>query len=884
MRIWNWLVRLYPEEFRLEYGRDLLDDLHERSRGESSPKFYVEAAGDVVATAWKEHCRIMIRDFVHSFRRMLAHPGTAVIAILSLALGIGANTTMFSIIYASMLRPLPYPEADRRVVAFAVQTNAASQNMLGGSAAADFMDWRASSKTLDQWHLFTFGNPTTAVANGFAERIVTQAVTPGAMEALGIRPLMGRLPRPGEEDERPAVISEEYWKRSFGGDPGVLGRRFGSNNESNVIVGVVPSGVEIFNEPGRVDAWTVVNLNPGSDWVQRQIPWLLTTARLKPGVSLGQAQAEMSAIAARLEKEYPGTNKNRGVRLASFRDARNGQMGYLLYPLFGAVGFVLLIACANVANLLLARASARRREISVRAAIGATRRRLIREFLMDGAVLALPGVLIGILIAFGGLQLFRAIVPQGFPGATLVQLNIPVLVFTAAIGAAASISAAFFPALQGTRVELTEALKESGRGSGSRLRQLFRSSLVAGEIALALILLVGTGLLINTTVRLAGLERGFDAQNVTVVEMDLAGRRYMNNAPKREIDMRYVEPATGQFIEHALRSVQALPGIERAAFASHVPLGPQRGAGVRVRIVGGQENANEVRRSMCNIITPDFFATLRIPVKSGRALTERDTQASPWVAVVNEAFAREFFPNGNALGQLVMLHLGPEDRQREIVGVVGDAKQFSPRNPVQPEVYASHFQQPREIPGNLQGHRFRSSLLLRTSGSAPPPRATLEKIIQAFDKNLPIVEIRSLEDHAALRNAGVTLVMNLLGVFSGIALLLAVVGIYGLMSHAVADRVHEIGIRSSLGATRSQILWLIGSYGCKLAVAGIAVGAVGALLASRALQVMLFGVKPGDPATMALTALLLLAVSAAACALPAMRAARIDPAAALRRE
>ncbi|MEP7363683.1 MAG: ABC transporter permease [Acidobacteriota bacterium] len=884
MRIWRWLVRLYPEEFRLEYGRDLLDDLQGRSREERRAKFYVEAAGDVVATAWKEHCRIMFRDFVHSFRRMLSQPGMALIAVLSLALGIGANTTMFSIIYASMWRPLPYPDADRRVVVFQVPTNAAYNFSIGGATSSDFMDWRTQSKMLDQWHLFTRGNPTTSVASGVAERIFSQSVTPGTMEALGIRPLLGRLPQPGEEDDRPTVISEEYWKRSFGADPTVLGRRFGSNNESNMIVGVLPAGVELFNDPGRVDAWPVVNLSPGSEWVQRRIPWLLASARLKLGVRIEQAQEEMSAIAARLERAHPATNKNRGVKLASFRDARNGQMGHLLYPLFGAVGFVLLIACANVTNLLLARASARRREISVRAAIGATRGRLIREFLMDGAVLAVPGVFMGVLVAYAGLQLFRTIVPQGFPGATIIELNVPVLIFTAAVGASASIAAAFFPALQGARVELTDALKESGRGSGSRMRQLLRSSLVAGEIALALILLAGTGLLINTTIRLAGMERGFDAKNVTVVEIDLAGTRYMTNAPTREIDMRYVEPAVGQFIEHALRSARALPGVEHAAFAGGVPLGPSRGPNVGVRIAMGQANADELRNAAFNSITSGYFETLRIPVKLGRAITERDTYSSPWVAVVNEAFVREFFPNGTALGQVVTLNLGPEDRQREIVGVVGDAKQQNSRYPARPEVFASHFQQPREIPGNFQGQRFRSSLIFRTNGTAPPSRETLSRIVTSFDKNLPIVELNTLDSLIAMRDPGLKLVMSLLGVFSGIALLLAVIGIYGLMSHAVADRVHEIGIRSSLGASRSQILWLIGSYGCKLAAAGITVGTVGALVASRALQVMLFGVKPGDPLTLALTALLLLMVSAAACALPAMRAAQIDPATALRRE
>lgn len=822
------------------------------------------------------------RDLIYSCRRMLAHSGMALIAILSLALGIGSNTTMFSILYSAILRPLPYPESDRLVAIRNASTrNRANQ---GPASAADFIDWRAGSKTLEQWHLFDFGSASTAIGAGTPDRIRAQHVTPGMFEALGIRPVIGRFIQPGEESQRLAVIGEHYWQRAFARQADVLGRKLIVEGELHTIIGVAPVGVEIFGEPGATDFWNAIDLSPGSNWIQRSVPWLIATARLKPGVSIEQARSEMDGLAANLATTYSETNRERGVALTPALEASNGNMSGFLWPLFGAVGFVLLIACSNVANLLLARAVVRRREIALRAALGASRERLVREFLMNGVVLAIPGVLGGAAVAYGSILLFRAVAPVGFPGASLVELNLPVLGFTAITGALAGIGAALLPALQGAKVNLTDALKEGGRGSGSRTGKHLRSLLAAGEIALSLILLAGVGLMVNTMLRLGHQQLGFDPENVTIAQLHVTGERYMTDLPKQEIDMRNVEPPVAAFMEHLLGAVREIPGVQAAALASSIPMGPSTGPGVRVIVAGAEPSARGSGGTASNMITPGYFEALRIPLRQGRLVTDRDSQAAPWVAIVNESFVREFFPGGQALGQVVTLGMGPEDRLREIVGVVGDYKQNSPRFPPRPEIFTSHFQQTSVIPGNFQGPRFRSSLIVRTATSRGPSAETLMKIVAGFDKDLPVFNVTPLSTHIASRDQGIRFYTGVLGIFAVIALLLAVIGIFGLINHSVTDRMHEIGIRSPLGASRVQIMWLVVSHGMKLAAAGLAVGVAGALAVTRLLSSMLFGVKPGDPATLFIAACFLLVLTAVTCAAPALSATRIHPAIALRME
>jgi putative ABC transport system permease protein len=606
-------------------------------------------------------------------------------------------------------------------------------------------------------------------------------------------------------------------------------------------------------------------------------------------VTLEQAQAELSAIAAGLSRIYPESNAQRAVALTPMMEARSGDAGAIFYPLLGAVAFVLLIACTNVANLLLARAASRRREISVRAALGAARSRLMREFLADGVVLAAPAVLAGLALAYGGLALFRAAAPEGFPGVATVRVNLAVLWFTVAAGSVAGVFSAMVPALQGSQADLTESLKEGARGSVSRKRQRFRSSLVAGEVGLALILLAGAGLMIGTVRRLQNHAPGFDPAGVTVAQFHLTGPRYMTNAPQREIDMRNVEPAVALFFEHVLREVRTLPGVERTALAGSVPMGPVSGApGVRIRMAGASEPDDQLRSSIYTPVTSDYFETLRIPLRRGRYLNEHDTASGQWVAVVNETFARQFVPAGKAIGQIITIAapgMAPvEERPRRIVGVIADHTQYTARIPPQPEVYTSYFQQPSVIPGTMQGQRFRPSLVMRSRPAGGINPEAISRIVADFDRQLAVSGVKTLEAHIAGRSAPMRFYAYTLGLFATAAIALAAVGIYGLMHYSVSDRMHEIGIRVSLGASRRRVVWLIVSHGLKLAGIGIALGIAGALATTRLLERFLFGIQPWDPLTFSFVTAAVLAVAVASSAVPAWRTARVDAAIALRRE
>ena len=886
--LWDCLLRSYPSDFRLEYGPEMTQTFSERYREEgSAARFFLcmRTFTDVLATAAKEHHRVMMNDLRQSYRRLAATPVITAVAIFSLALGIGANSAIFSLVYAVLLRPLPYPEVDRRVILFTGPPNSGAR---GNATTADFIDWRRASTTLDDWNMFSFRSVVTALGAGLPERIKLQHVTPGLFQSLGVRPVIGRLFRTGEEKEHPALISEGYWRRRFEASPDVLGRSLRFGDGVHTVIGVIPSGFELFDEPSGIDVWNTIDLHPGSIWVQRKVPWLMATAKLKPGIALPQAQQELSGIAAELARIHPLSNANRAVMLTPMGEVRSGNAGPLFYPLVGTVAFVLLIACVNVANLLLARAVVRRREIAVRAALGASRRRLVRELLADGVALAIPAMAAGLALGFIGLELLRAYAPAGFPGIARVEINRAVLGFTAAVGVFAGLVAAVLPAVEASRADLTEALKEGARGSASRRRQRLRTCLVGGEIALALVLLNGAGLLIGTVVRLQNFDPGFDGHNVTVAQFHLTGPRYVTNAPSREIDMRKVEPAVQMFFEHVLAGLRSLPAVEGAAFTASVPLGPLSGpADVRIRPAGASEADGELAPSKYTPVTADYFEAMRIPLRKGRYIDEHDTASAQWVAVVNEAFARQFFPNSEALGQVVTVTPAggaAGELPRQIVGVVADHTQYTPRIPPVPEIYTSYFQQPNLIPGTMQGQRFRPSLVVRTRGAAAIAPETIATIVAGFDRELAVADVKPLEHYIRLRNAPMRFYAHTLGLFAVIAIVLAAIGIYGLMSYSVADRLHEIGIRLSVGASPSSVLWMIVSHGLKIAAIGIVIGFGISLMTTRLLQGFLFGLEPWDPLTFSCVAMLVLIVALTATAWPALRATRVNPVLALRHE
>lgn len=878
-RLYSWLIHAYPPEFRAQYGAEVLrslDDGLAEAKGTRRVWFVLIATWDILRTAGQERFGVMRRNVAESCRRFWANPIIALVALVSLSIGIGANSTVFSIINASLLRPVPYRGAERIVMVHSTNGDRST-----GVAPGDFRDYRERSRTLEDWHMFTAPRPMMALGGELSERVSIQQVTEGLFESLGFQPVIGRLSQPAEAGLY-AVLSERYWRRAFGGKDDALGKTVGLEGGPHTIVGVVPEEFELFSgERAPTDIYGLIAIR-GDSWAQRRIPWTLVMSRLKPGETMEGAQAEMSVIAGRLAKEYPKTNSNRGVRVMSFRESHDGHLRKLFLMSFGAAGLILLIGCANVANLLLAMATARRRELAVRAALGASRRRLAVELLCDGLVLSIPGVVSGVLLAIGGIHLYRIFAPGvGLPVAHL-KLDQGVLAFAALAGVVAGVGASLFPAASASRTDLTEALKEGARGSSGCNRQRVRSLLVVGQIALALILLVAAGLTINTAIRLHNRPLGFDPNEVTVASVHMPEARYAVRAPTRETGMWYIESRAASFLEHMLREVSELPGVQSAALAAGVPMGPNSSPPVQVRALRDPNAAP--RTATFTPVTGGYFETLRIPLLRGRYISEKDTTAGQWIAVVNQRFVRTFFPDQDAIGEEIVLNTGPNEPPRRIVGIVSDVTQFAAQSLTRPQVFTPYWQQLREVGGSFLAARLRPQLLVRSAVHGRPEGTTLTRLAAGFDKELAVYGVKPLDTYVDEGGLGHRFTATLWGVFSALALILAMAGIYGLMNYAVRDREHEIGIRLTLGASRGQVLRMILLGGLKLTVVGLAIGTAGALWTSKLFKTVLFEIEPWDPSTFAASAAALLVASISACLYPALRATWINCIQALRDE
>lgn len=622
------------------------------------------------------------RDLKHSSRRLKAIPGFAAIAILSLALGIGVNAAIFSVIYAAILQPLPYKDADRIVLLW-TQNSKGTGNDHGAVSGGDFRDWKTSAHSFEQMALLTGTMQFTMIGAGNAERVNTQAVTPEIFPLLGVQARVGRVFR---AEELPgggcALLSYGFWQRRFGGDPAVLGKLLRISGEPRVVVGVMPPGFHLMDNSTETDIWHSIDLtNPA--WLQRPVRWIRAMGKLKRGVTLQQAQEEMRSIAAGLEAKYPDTNRNVGALVETYRKSMSQFLGPVLYPLFGAVVFVLLIASTNVASLLLVRAATRRREIAIRAALGAGRRRLMSELVADGVTLGSVGALFGIAIAWAALKLFVALSPFRLPGIDDVSLNGSVLSFLALTGLLTGILVGLAPAWQASAVDDYEALKEGSRSSAGTSRVSLRGVLVSAEIALALMLLISAGLMIRTVHKMQGVDLGFDASHVTILRFDLSGERYSRPAPVHGSDYRLADPRVDQFIRQVIAGVKQIPGIESAAMVGGVPMGPSDNYNCPFEILGRPNQSNTPAfTALANPATPDFFKTLHIQLIKGRLLNEHDRENTPWAVVINETMARKFWPDRDPLGQIIRITTMPEEQPREIVGVVKDVRQFNVSYPV----------------------------------------------------------------------------------------------------------------------------------------------------------------------------------------------------------
>jgi putative ABC transport system permease protein len=800
------------------------------------------------------------QDLRFGVRSLLRNPLPTGLALLILTLGIGANTAIFSVISGVLLEPLPYPQPERLILAIDSAPRHGFPRF--ASAPLNFRDWREQNRsfaTLDAYDTYHFNltgaERPVAVHGGL--------VTGDFFRTLGVAPIRGRFFR--AEDDRPgaepvAVISYDLWHSAFGGDPGLVGRRIRIDSRDRTVVGIAPRGLAF---PGGAALWVPLALDYAKE--SRGGHYLVVLGRLRPGVSLPQAQADMSAIAARLERLYPATNTAWGITLEPLRDRMVADIKPALILLERAVWVVLLIACANVANLLLARMSSRGRELAVRAALGAGRRRLVRQVVAESVVLFAAGGALGLAFAWFATRALLAVAPDAIPRAEAVGLDGRVLLYTLAVSLVAGVVVGLAPALSAVGGRVHASLKESGRAvAGGQRSRLLRGGLVTGEVALALALLIAAGLLLRSFARLQAVRPGFDPGGVMTAVLTLPDVKYADDARR------------AQFFDQLLLRVRALPGVEHAATVYPLPLSGQ-GFVLQFRVAGRPEPApTEVPRADVVAISSDYFHAMNIPLYSGRAFTDQDRIGSQPVLIVNRTMARKLWPGENPLGQRVTFD-NPGDLRAKwltVVGVVGDVRAAALRKEPESQAYWPQLQRP--IP--------EVSLVLRTS--RPPSRLVplVRQAVRSLDRDLPLDRVQTLDAVVAASLSQNRVKTLLIGIFGTLALLLAAVGIYGLVSYTVAQRTHEIGIRVALGAGRGEVMGMVIAQGMGLVAAGLAVGLALAWAATRLMTDQLYAVSATDPLTFAGVPLLLAVVALAANWLPAHRATQIDPLEALRVE
>jgi len=813
------------------------------------------------------------QDLRYSLRILVKSPGFTVSVIIALALGIGANTAIFSVVNAVLLRALPYENAERLLVIYG---GGAQDAVIDAPFSyPDFVDYKNGARTLE--HVAAYSKSGTFISAGGdePERVWGAEVSAELFPLLGVQPALGRFFT--VEEDQPGgpsvvVLSHGLWQRRFGSDPRIVGReiKMGLAGRSYTVVGVAPPGFEFPISAEGADYYrpfTVITArNDPSVISNRGTRFMPVVASLKSGVALGQAAAELDTITNRLAVQYPDVNAGRRIRLISMHEDLVGNIRPALLVLLGAVGFVLLIACANVANLSLVRASARGKEIAVRTALGASRWRLMQQLLTESLLLAFVSGALGLLLATWGVDLLKALAPGDIPRLSEVGLDSRVLIFTLGISALTGVVFGLAPAWQASQFDLSISLKEGGRGSteGAR-RNRTRSLLIVTEVALSLLLLVGAGLLLKSFVRLLNADPGYTAARVLTMLVPLPNTNY--SSPEQQ----------HAFFRQALERTRALSGVEAAAAVNVLPLG-NRETRTTFNIDGRPPAAPETQVAARNpIITSDYFRAMNIPVRRGRAFTDRDAAAAPPVAVINEAFARRYFPNDEPLGQRLITDdennnpLPP----REIVGVVGNVRLGGLDEEVIPEFYVPFFQ---SSDGQM-------NLVVRSSTSDPSVLASAVRgVIKEIDKSLAIWETRTMDERVAQSVAPRRFNALLLGCFAFVALVLATIGIYGVMAYSVTQRTHEIGIRMALGARSGDVLRLIVGRGMSLALIGVACGLVAAVAMTRVMRSLLYEVSTTDPLIFAGVAALLTLVALAACYVPARRAAKVDPMVALRYE
>ena len=804
---------------------------------------------------------ILLRELRYSARMLIKNPGFTAVAVVALTLGIGANTAIFSIVNSVLLRPLPYSDPSRLVQVW--EAKPAQGRTEIPASYPNFADWRDQNNVFEQVVAYSDWN-FNLTGSGEPERIRSAIVSPAFFSALGIKPIRGRGFLAGEDQtgkDLVIVISESLWERRFNSDPNIVGSTLKLDDKSFTVVGVIARGVQSPLLSDEIELWAPVS--HGVAFTNRRGHYLNVFARLNPGATQQQAQAEMNTIASRLEQQYPESNKGLGVRVVSLSDQIVGNSRASLLVMLAAVVFVLLIGAANVANMLLARAAARQKEMAIRTALGAGRWQIVRQLLTESVMLSLFSGALGLLVAIWGIDLLVALSPQDLPRVKEVTIDLRVLGFTLAVSLLTGILFGLLPALQASRPNLNERLKAGGRIATSGInRQRLRGSLVIAEIALSLVLLVGAGLLIRSFVRLQAVNPGFNASNVLTMRIDLTGPKYKTGAQ------------VIAFHNQLLERLKQLPGVESASTRSFVPIARDDSfANLRFNLEGRKDDESNPPVAFYNAVSPDYFQTMMIPLLKGRGFSERDVRGTQNVAIVNSTLAQRYFRGEDPLGKRISLEDNPKEEDWiTIAGVVGDTKPRELRSEPVAELYMPYNQQPEEG----------MSLMIRHSDRGTG--AAVRNEVLALDKDQPVYSVRSLDSVLSESVSGPRFRTLVLGIFAGVALILASVGIYGVISYGVSQRTQEIGIRMALGARTPDVLKLVVKGGMTLVLIGVVIGITGAFALTRLLRTLLFAVTPTDAMTFASVPLLLIIVAALACYIPARRATKVDPLVALRDE
>jgi putative ABC transport system permease protein len=808
----------------------------------------------------------LLQDLRYGARMLVKTPGVTLVAIIALTLGIGANTALFSVVNAVLLRSLPYADGERLAIVWEHRKSGAGnpQNVIN---LGNFFDWKEQNSVFADMAAF-FDRNVNLTSDGEPEEVPAQIATTNLFSVLGVNAVQGRTF--GADDGKPGqpnvvVISYNLWQRRFGGGE-VIGRSITLNNQQNTIIGVLPPETgwyvqkgSMVNKPAEIwSPWQVSN-----ELRQRKGRFARAVARLKPGVTPAQAQNEMNIIGARLEQKYPEFNTKWGVNVVPLRTQLTGEIRRPLLVLLGAVGFVLLIACANVANLLLARAASRKKEIAVRAGLGASRWRIARQLLTESVLLSMIGGAFGLLLAWWGTKALIALSPPGLMDLRNVSVSLPVLAFTFGLTLLTGVVFGLVPAVEAARFDLNESLKEGGKhlGGGARSHRL-RNLFVVTQVALALVLLVGAGLFMKSLNRLRSVEPGFNANNLLTMRLTLPGRKYDT------------DPKVMDFFNRAVEQLRAIPGVEAAGAINTLPFaGPHSGTSIEVEGQPKLPPGQGLSTGIC-VTDANYFQAMQIPLKRGRLFTDQEAKEMRHVVVVNETFVRKNLPGQDPLGKRVTIAMKDENVPTEIIGVVGDTKHLGLDTEVEAMAY---WPQPELVYSYM-------TLVARTTGEATSIAPAARNVIRNIDPEQPVGEVSTMEGLLAKSVARSRFSAVLLTVFSLVALVMAAVGIYGVMSYSVQQRTHEIGLRMALGAQRSDVLRLVVKQGVILGLLGVAAGLAAAFGLTRLIVSLLFEVPATDIRTFALVAGGLFLITLIACYIPARRATKVDPLVALRYE